>query len=139
MAHLVYESNTLETDNTEGDPALFILNDISQVYDNLYFRMATEPGSNRPTRRPGFHTNRATKTVAITRLNAALRDGTIIERDAEACNELTTYENLPNGWQGARHGHHDDILITRAIALAVAPMLPDPEIYREAMAFVSGQ
>ncbi len=130
-AYLVYESNTLETDNTEGDPSLFILNDISFHYGNLYYRQASEPGCYSATRRPGFHTNRSTKSLAITRLNAAIRDGRLEERDQEACNEMNTYENLPNGSQGARQGHHDDILITRAIALAVLPSMDSPDIYNE--------
>lgn len=136
-AHLVYESNTLETDNTEGDPSLFILNDIASIYDNLYYRKNDETGNERTRRRPGFHTNRATKTAAITSLNAALRDGTLIERDRSACNEMVTFEYQPNGSQAAQPGHHDDIIITRAIALSVLPGLPDPESYREANAFFS--
>ncbi|MDE6450384.1 MAG: hypothetical protein K2L41_09970 [Muribaculaceae bacterium] len=135
-AHLVYESNTLETDNTEGDPSLFILNDISFHYGNLYYRRVSEPGCNSATCRPGFHTNRATKSLAITRLNAAIRDGLLEERDQEACNEMNTYENLPNGSQGARQGHHDDILITRAIALAVLPSMASPDIYNETVALL---
>lgn len=121
-ALLVYESNTLECDNTEGDPSAFILNEIACYYSNLYYRSACDGSQSQSgdrTPRPGFHTNRATKTAAITRLVAALRDGLLIERDTECCNELTTYEYLPNGSQGARNGHHDDIIITRAIALTV--------------------
>ncbi|MCM1449216.1 MAG: hypothetical protein NC082_02640 [Clostridiales bacterium] len=129
-ALLVYESNTLECDNTEGDPSLFILNEISCCYDNLYYRSASDSarGEER-TPRPGFHTNRATKTAAITRLVAALRDGLLIERDPQCCNELATYEYLPNGSQGARNGHHDDIIITRAIAMTVAAGMSDTDIY----------
>ena len=128
-AHLVYESNTLETDNTEGDPSAFILNEISDVYSNLYYRMKKEDGIIVPSRRPGFHTNRATKTAAITRLNAALRDNELIERDNDACNEYSTYVYYPNGTQGALPGNHDDLLITRAMALAVLPSLPSTDIY----------
>ncbi len=128
-AHLVYESNTLETDNTDGDPSAFILNEISDYYSNLYYRTTTEPGSATVKRRPGFHTNRSTKTAAITRLNAALRDGLLLERDSEACNEYNTYIYYSNGTQGATIGNHDDILITRAMALSVAPTLPDPYVY----------
>ncbi len=137
-AHLVYESNTLETDNTEGDPSLFILNDIAMYYGNLYYRSLTEPGNLSPARRPGFHTNRATKSVAVTRLNAAVRDGLLEERDMEACNEMNTYENMPNGSQGARQGHHDDILITRAIALAVLPSMYSPDIFNDTVTLLGG-
>lgn len=131
-ALLVYESNTLETDNTEGDPSGYILNEISLYYDNMYYRGGNDV-TEASSPRPGFHTNRATKTRAITLLNAALRDCTLIERDAEACNEMTVYENKPNGSQGARQGHHDDILITRAIALTVAASLPGSDAVTEAL------
>lgn len=128
-AHLVYESNTLETDNTEGDPSLFILNDIAYQYDNLYYRIYSEVGEPLVHRRPGFHTNRSTKTAAITRLNAALRDRLLIERDQRACNEMSTYRYMPNGSAGAQIGNHDDIVITRAIAFAILPSLPNPDCY----------
>ena len=128
-AHLVYESNTLETDNTEGDPSLFILNDIAYQYDNLYYRIYSEVGEPLVHRRPGFHTNRSTKTAAITRLNAALRDRLLIERDQRACNEMSTYRYMPNGSAGAQIGNHDDIVITRAIAFAILPSLPSPDCY----------
>jgi len=49
-----------------------------------------------------------------------VRDGAYIERCNEACNELATYEQLPNGSYAAKAGCHDDILMTRAIALYVA-------------------
>lgn len=119
-ALLVYESNTLETDNTEGDPSMFILNDISYHYSNLYYRTHSDSGDLLARRRPGFHTNRSTKTTAITMLNAALREHRLIERDSECCNELSTYRSLPGGGYGAIAGCHDDLVITRALAFAVA-------------------
>ncbi len=110
-ALLVFESNTLETDNTDGDPSQYILNILAQSYPNLYYRSAGMPG---------FHTNRSTKTTIITHLNTALRDNKLIERDTRAVEELATYRYYPNGSQGAAPGYHDDILITRAIALYVS-------------------
>ena len=109
-ALLVFESNTLETDHTDGDPSQYILNLLAQSYPNLYYR---SPGM------PGFHTNRATKTTIITHLNSALRDDRLIERDTRALEEMLTYRYYPNGSQGASAGCHDDILITRAIALYI--------------------
>lgn len=109
-ALLVFESNTLETDNTEGDPAGYILQSVSRHYHHLYRR---EKGL------LGFHTNRATKSAAITALQAALRDSTLLERDVGCCNELLTFRNNPDGSQSAASDSHDDILITRAIALLI--------------------
>ena len=109
-ALLVFESNTLETDNTDGDPSEYILNVLGRTSANLYYRS---------TGMPGFHTNRSSKTTIITHLNTALRDNRLIERDTQAADELATYRYYPNGSQGASPGCRDDILITRAIALYI--------------------
>ncbi len=109
---LVFESNTLESE--APDQGQYILQELCEHYSNLYYRMGTEVGG---VPRPGFHTNRATKQMIITELIGAVRDGTYEERDMEACHELSVYELHPNGSYGARKGHHDDILMTRAIAL----------------------
>lgn len=114
-ALLVVESNTLETEAYDGsDPAAFVLQRAAGEYPNLYFRLS--PGG---PPRPGFHTNRATKTVIITGLIEAVRDGLYVERDARACDELSTYRLEPGGAYSAAPGRHDDIVMTRAIALHV--------------------
>ena len=48
---------------------------------------------------------------------AAVREHKFVERDNEALNELSTYVSLPSGIYAARPGRHDDILMTRALAL----------------------
>jgi len=117
-ALLVVESNTLESEaDLSGDPSLFLLNRLANSYLNLYYRPPS--ASSTGSRRPGFHTNRATKTMIISDLIEAVRDGLYVESDTEACNELSTYEQLPNGSYTASAGHHDDILMTRAIALHI--------------------
>lgn len=126
-ALLVFESNTLETE-AEGespDQGTYILSTLVEHYPNIYYRVSAD-GSGAP--RAGFHTNRATKQMIITELIAAVRDGGYIERDAEACDELSVYERRANGSYGARSGRHDDILMTRAIGLHVArsPLAADP-------------
>lgn len=118
-ALLIIESNTFETENECGDSGMFILNRLKSFYGNLYCRESTDRLTDCPTRRPGFHTNRSTKAMIIAGLIEAVRDGKYIERDNEACNELATYEQLPNGTFAAKTGYHDDILMTRAIALHV--------------------
>ncbi len=116
-ALLVVESNTLESERTDGDPSTYILNRIGEHYRNLYHRTGPDgkPGL------PGFHMNRATKTWAITELVGRVREGTYMERDTLACNELLTYERLPNGSMAARQGCHDDLLMTRALIFAALP------------------
>lgn len=122
-AILVIESNTLETEaNTcspTGDANLFILARLAESYPNLYRRRAFDSVNNRMTLKYGFHTNRATKPMLVAQLVEAVRDGLYVERDNDACDELLTYEQLPNGGYSAKVGCHDDILMTRAMALLV--------------------
>lgn len=120
-ARLVFESNTLES-NTSAEEAGYqqgalILHELYRHYRNQYRRRA--PGGSRVSRIPGFHTNRQTKQMIVTGLVAAVRDGGYVERCREACDELDFYERRPNGSYGARAGRHDDMLMTRAIALHV--------------------
>ena len=116
-ALLVIESNTLEHENTDGDPSGFILNRIADNYTNLYYR--TDAAGRQ--RLPGMHINRSTKTWLITLLIAAVREGSYIERDKLACDELEQYERKDNGSFSARDGCHDDILMTRALILGALP------------------
>ncbi len=57
--------------------------------------------------------------LLINNLIEVVREGLYVERDAGACNELLTYEQLESGAFAARDGCHDDMLMTRAIALYV--------------------
>lgn len=122
-ALLVIESNTLETENTEGEHNLFLLSQLSNVYHNLYRRETFDSVANQVQSRVGFHTNRATKTLVINTLIGLVRDCAYVERSSIACDEMTTYEQKPNGAFGAKSGCHDDVLMTRAIGLHVATNL----------------
>lgn len=122
-ALLVIESNSLES-ATEG-PSQYILEYLNENYRNLYVRMRRDSASG-PSLMPrvGFHTNRSTKAAVITGFIADVRNGGFVERDSAACNEMATYEQLPSGGYAARRGFHDDILMTRAIALYIISTLP---------------
>lgn len=112
-ALLVFESNTLEC---EGDVGNLIFQQIKAVYPNLYHRKGNDGQKGEP--KPGFQTNKKTKQSAIYNLIAYARDGSYIERDKKAVDEMAFYELKPNGkGYGARKGKHDDILMTRAIGL----------------------
>ncbi len=134
-ALLVVESNTLESECTGDDANLFVLSRLAERYANVYRRRSLDRSTGNYSTRVGFHTNRATKTMMITDLIAAVRDGSYIERDSAACDELLSYEHQPNGAYAARRGCHDDILMTRALALhalhtppvSPAALMPPPK------------
>lgn len=121
---LVIESNTLETHDKErdvdGDQSQFILNQIKNIYPNLYARKQSEEDilAGLPTKY-GFHTNVATKPMVISTLVKAIRENSYIERDRRCLNEYLVYEKKPNGAFGAVVGKHDDLLMTRAIGLHI--------------------
>lgn len=121
---LVIESNTLETHDRErdvdGDQSFAILNQIKDIYPNLYARKQSEDAviQGLPVRY-GFHTNVATKPMIISTLVKVIREGLYVERDKRCIDEYLNYEKKPNGSFGAKAGTHDDLLMTRAIGLHI--------------------
>lgn len=121
---LVIESNTLETHDKErqvdGDQSLFILNQIKDIYTNLYARKQSEEDIREGVpRKYGFHTNIATKPMVISTLVKVVRESLYTERDSRCLDEYLCYEKKPNGAFGAITGKHDDLLMTRAIGLHI--------------------
>ena len=124
-AYLVIESNTLETHDKErqvdGDMSGYILNQIKDVYTNLYARkQSDEEIKEQAPKKYGFHTNVATKPKIISTLVKVIRDHLYVERDARCLDEYLCYEKKKNGAFGAITGKHDDLLMTRAIGLHIA-------------------
>lgn len=135
---LVIESNTLETHDKErqvdGDQSHFILNQIKDVYPNLYARKQSEEEIEEGyPKKYGFHTNVATKPMIISTLVKVIREGLYVERDERCLDEYITYERRQNGSYGAIIGKHDDLLMTRAIGMHICYYEMDlPEIiYKE--------
>ena len=126
-ALLVIESNTLETEGTEGNHFEYILNEIAESYGNLYSRTSeTEIRQGRP-RRWGFHTNPSTKPMVIDFLVKAFRDGLYIEHCSLTCDEFDLYEIKENGREmGAVEGNHDDRVMATAIGVWVCYNHPLP-------------
>ena len=121
---LVIESNTLETHdkerNVDGDQSQFILNQVKDVYPNLYERKQPEEAIvEGAPKRYGFHTNVATKPMIISTLVKVIREAMYIERDSRCLDEYNFYEKRKNGSFGAIVGKHDDLLMTRAIGLHI--------------------
>lgn len=128
---LVIESNTLETENTDGEHSEYILDTIASVYDRLYARAPTGQVRASPPSRWGFHMNKSTKTLVINHQINMLREDGYIERDMLACYEHDVFEKKPNGSFGAMDGHHDDVLITRCIGNYVCYTEPLPVLAEE--------
>ena len=121
---LVIESNTLETHDKErdvdGDQSQFVLNQIRNVYPNLYARKQSEEDIRQGIpKKFGFHTNVSTKPMIISTLVKVIREEMYIERDKRCLDEYLTYEKKQNGAFGAILGKHDDLLMTRAIGLHI--------------------
>lgn len=121
---LVIESNTLETHDKErqvdGDLSHYILNQIKDIYPNLYARKTSEEDIKEGLpRKYGFHTNVATKPMIISTLVKCIRERMYIERDERCLDEYLFYEKKQNGAFGAIAGKHDDLLMTRAIGLHI--------------------
>ncbi|MDE6489004.1 MAG: hypothetical protein K2L46_06965, partial [Paramuribaculum sp.] len=125
-ALLVIESNSLEAASSGASG--FILEELNAAYSNLYVR-TVRTNALRPDSfdsKVGFHTNRHTKALIITRLIAMVREGGYTERDPQALAEMAVYRQLPNGNYAAKEGFNDDILMTRAMALYVSSAIPLP-------------
>jgi hypothetical protein len=138
-ALLVIESNTLETHDKErqvdGDMSGYILNQIKEVYPNLYARkQSDEEIREGQPKKYGFHTNVATKPKIISTLVKVIREQLYVERDARCLDEYLCYEKKKNGAFGAITGKHDDLLMTRAIGLHICFYEMDiPKIVPRAM------
>ena len=85
----------------------YILNQIKDVYGNLYARkQSDEEIQEGNPKKYGFHTNVATKPKIISTLVKVIRE--------------QLYEKKKNGAFGAIIGKHDDLLMTRAIGLHIS-------------------
>lgn len=123
-ALLVIESNTLETKDkdrvVDGVQAPFILDQIKDVYPNLYARkQSAEAIAEGAPKHYGWHTNVSTKPMIISTLVKVIRKQMYVERDERCIDEYLFYERKKNGAFGAILGKHDDLLMTRAIGLHI--------------------
>ena len=121
-ALLVIESNSLvKKKNLEGEGFYTILNEIVDIYDNIYIGKTKQDAVNEGVPiRYGFNTNRYTKPMIIDCLKAAMRDSGYIERDERFVDEAECYEYKQDGTMGATDGSNDDIVMSTAIGLWVA-------------------
>ncbi|GAB6121088.1 hypothetical protein [Dysgonomonas termitidis] len=131
-ALLVFESNTFETEKTEGQHFEYILDELGGAYDNLYCRNSAQRIKENLPPKWGFHTGESSKTMIMDNMTKMLREEGYYERDLECCNEMDQYEIKEDGKLGAIEGCHDDILMSTAIGVYVCydfKYFPMPEIY----------
>ena len=143
---LVIESNTLETRDrdrdVDGDQSGFILNQIKESYTNLYERTNDEDSIlETVSRKYGWHTNARTKPLIVSNMKKMVRDHAYIERDKRCLDELRVYERKPNGSWGSPKGKHDDLAMTRMIAMWINynEMNPPRCIYTNRKAIPQGK
>lgn len=122
-AHLVIESNTLETHspehNAEEEGFEYILDIIAKIYDNLYMRNRPEEDVNEGVvPKWGFHTNVYTKPKIIDFMKTCLHEDLWDEPSLVCIKEMANYLDV-KGKYNAALGKHDDVLMATAILLWV--------------------
>lgn len=126
-ALLVVESNTLETEGTEGDNFEYVLDEIVDFYYNLYSRTSADQIKQGAPVKYGFHTNPSTKPMVLNFLKSAMRDCLYIERSLETTFECDQFEIKEDGKKtGAVEGCHDDRVMSTSIGLYVCYKTPKP-------------
>jgi len=116
-AFLVIESNTPDSMANADVEHGAVLEEIGQIYDDLYAREAPPEQIQKgaPPKKYGFNTNKKTKVQVCSFEQVVIENHMYIERSSIAMDEHSTFEQKPNGSLGAVDGCHDDRYITRAI------------------------
>ena len=119
---LIVEANSLRKEqiSSEGSHYMTVLDEIAEYYDNIFTRISPEKVRGEKALIYGFHTNSSSKSLAIDSMNGSMRDQTYIEYDVRALDECDTYEQKPDGSQGAVSGCHDDLVMATAIGIWVS-------------------
>lgn len=119
-ALLVFESNTYETESTDGDHTEYILSELASAYNNMYSRTPADLIRQGIPIKYGFHTNVSSKSAIIDNFTLVLREELYDEMDKEATEEMDTYQKNQKGQFEAIDGKHDDMLITRMIGMFIS-------------------
>lgn len=128
-ALLVIESNTIDSKDKKvnemytgtGYHFYTVLNEIQDVYDNLYMREGpADKMTGQPTMKIGWHMNKITKYQAYDRYTYICREKMFIEHDDYAADEAGYLEVKRDGQIGNIDGEHDDVQDTCAVAAYVA-------------------
>jgi hypothetical protein len=125
-ALLIFEKNTYESErerNTDGEHVEYILDEVADYYDNMYYTQKQGTEIADPHARTwGFHTNRSTKPKLIDTLVTMVEDDLFDDPDKEMYHELRIYELRDDNSYGniKGTGNHDDVLMSTAIGLYVS-------------------
>lgn len=116
---LIVEANSLRKEqvSSEGSHYLTLLDEIAEYYENIFTRISPEKVKGENALIYGFHTNSSSKTLAINAMNGAMRDQSYVEYDSRVMDEADSFENKPDGSQGATQGSHDDLVMPTAIGI----------------------
>jgi hypothetical protein len=115
------EDNSIERkESTEGDHFLTVIDEIKEVYDNIYCRTPIERVIEGVPAQYGFWTGTKNKGMIIDNFIACCRELEFTERDSRVCDEMDQYELKANGTFGAVDGAHDDLVMATAIGLWLA-------------------
>jgi hypothetical protein len=95
---------------------------VQKIRDRLYRKMyMREKGFDalfeEPTAKMGWRTDKSSKFIMISELAKYIRDGVIIDTDIVAIREYMTYVRDDTGRTNAQEGHHDDCVMSTAIAV----------------------
>ena len=85
-------------------------------YPNLYLRTTVDNLTQMEQEKPGFDTNSKTKPLIIDQLRMTLRKGEMTLHDRNTIGELRTYIVNEAGKMTAEADHHDDEVMSLALA-----------------------
>ena len=123
-AYLVVENNTAysKMNKTEGNVSELFFPILLTLYDNLYSTAKSRIMKHRQKSTTwGFNNNSSTKPAIIKHYVTVVREHGYIEREKEACVEMSYYLFYPDkGQYGAAPDYHDDRVMARAIGLFVS-------------------
>jgi len=135
-ALLAYEINRHRKDRGddvrgyEPEWSLAVIEEVMDVYDNLFLRKVQDRVDDPVRYEVGFHTNQSTKPLILNTLEAGLSTDaggqTFFDPDVQLADEMATFEIKEDGRLGAVDGNHDDVVISSAGTAWLALRHMDP-------------
>ena len=120
----------VERNHSSGETVLQLLKD-AYAYPSLYYARPAVRRRSRPGDRLGWITSVETRMPMLDALAAAIRRRDITINAIETIRELYTFVRGDDGRPYAQEGAHDDRVISLAIALAVASVVPQEPVRGE--------